>query len=289
MEGTKIRWANATWNVMTGCTEISPGCDLCYARVLTEKFRGKAFPVGFEPTYKPQKLDDPKRFLRKGGPQRVFVNSLSDVHHEAFTWDQIASVYDAMLATPEHDYLLLTKRPERMARFLLGDRAQRGNRGAPVTRTVEGEDARIWGPGHFESQGYLRLRSRTEVPANVWLGTTIESDRYTFRADWLRLIPVPVRFISAEPLLGPVPSLDLDGIAWVIGGGESGPGFRPMPHDWCRDLRDRCDEAGVAFYFKQSAAWRTEMGIELDGRRHEEYPYPHPATGEPRILGRYTD
>lgn len=282
MRETKIRWSDHTWNPMTGCTEISPGCTACYARIIAEKFRGNAFPNGFDPTYKPGKLAEPAKILRKFGPQRVFVNSMSDVHHEAFTWEQIASVYDTMLAVPEHDYLVLTKRPDRMAGFLLGTRARRNGRRAPLADHERRADL---GP----VSGWLPSRGLDDVPANIWVGTSIENDRYTYRADWLRIIPATVRFLSLEPLLGPVPSLDLDGIGWAIVGGESGPGYRPMDHAWARDIRDRCSTAGVAFFFKQSAAPRTEMGIELDGQLHEEYPLPHPRSGGERTLGRYVD
>src|SRR5690606_14659591 len=173
--------------------------------------------------------------------------SMSDVHHPDFTTDQIDQVVDAMERHNHHDYLVLTKRPQRMADYWL-DRLER--------------------------------RGQQRVPAHIWLGTSIESDRYTFRADHLRRIPVDVRFLSCEPLIGPLPSLDLTGLSWVIVGGESGNGtrnYRVMDHDWARDIRDRCAEAGVAFFFKQSSASRTEVGITLDGELHEEYPKPHPA------------
>jgi protein gp37 len=250
MKDTKIRWAGNTWNPMTGCSKVSPGCTHCYAETIAEKFRGTAFPNGFDPTYKPAKLNDPRRWRE---PTVVFVNSMSDIHHEAFSRDQVDSVYRTMLDVPRHQYLVLTKRPNRMAKFFLGGTDLLGQHTA----------------------GWLERNGLDSVPAHIWLGTTIEDDPYCRRADQLRRIPVPVRFISAEPLLGPLPSLNLDGIAWLIAGGESGPGFRPMPHDWARDLRDRCQAAGVAFYFKQSAAIRTEMGMDLDGRRYEEYPAPY--------------
>lgn len=258
MQGTKIRWSEHTWNVFTGCTKISPGCDHCYAETIAEKFRGSAFPNGFLPTYKPNKLDDPRKWR---DPARIFVNSMSDVHHPDFTRDQVDSVYDVMLDVDRHDYLVLTKRPNLMAAYMLGD------------------------------DGWLARRSLDAVPPQIWLGTTIELDEYVWRADHLRRIPATVRFLSCEPLLGPLPSLDLSGLSWVIAGGESGPGFRPMPHEWAADLRDRCDDAAVAFYFKQSAASRTEMGQELEGRRHEEYPLPHPADRDVSrvdVLGRWT-
>jgi protein gp37 len=244
---------------MTGCTRITEGCDRCYAEVLAERFRGPAFPRGFEPMFKPGKLGDVARVRQ---PVRWFVNSMSDVHHEAFTVEQIDAVYDAMAATDRHDYLVLTKRPQRMRSYLCG------------------------------RAGWLRRRGLERLPEQIWVGATIELDKYTFRAKHLRAIPALVRFLSCEPLLGPLPSLDLDGLAWVIAGGESGNGkqdYRPMELGWARDLRDRCEAESVAFYFKQSAAARTEQGITLDGRRHEEYPLAHPAGRLRRHVGIWTD
>lgn len=254
MEGTKIRWATDTWNPMSGCSEVSPGCDHCYARVIAEKFAGAAYPNGFAPTFKPKKLDEPKRLLRKNGPSIIFTNSMSDVFHKDFTDEQIDMVFDAMLEVPEHQYLMLTKRPQRMASYLNG--------GDPA-------------PGQARRPGYLARRDLTRVPPFVWLGTSIESDRYTWRANYLRKIPVAVRFLSIEPMLDAVPSLNLDGIGWVIVGGESGPGFRPMDHAWATEVRDLAMAAGAAFYFKQSSAWRTELGQLLNGtERWEQYPVP---------------
>lgn len=243
MEGTKIRWSEHTWNAFTGCTKISPGCDNCYAETIAEKFRGNAFPNGFLPTYKPNKIDEPRKWKQ---PARIFVNSMSDVHHPDFTTEQVDSVYDVMLDVPQHDYLVLTKRPNLMAAYLLGD------------------------------NGYLNRRGLDRLPEQIWVGTTIELNDYVWRADHLRRIPALVRFLSCEPLLGPLPDLNLDGIGWVITGGESGPGYRPLDHDWARDLRDRCGGQGIAFYHKQDSGIRTEMRPELDGRLHEEYPLPHP-------------
>lgn len=246
MEDTRIRWADVTWNVMTGCSHISPGCDHCYAEVLMlGRFRN-AFPHGFKPVLKPNKLDEPRKWKK---PSRVFVNSLSDIHHEDFTENEVDQVYDKMREYAQHDYLVLTKRPQRMAAFFLGP------------------------------AGYLARRGLDRVPGHIWLGTSIELDKYTFRANHLRRIPVDIRFISAEPLLGPLPSLDLTDIDWLIVGGESGNGsrnFRPMDHDWAIELRDMARAAGTAFFFKQSAAVRTEMGIELAGEVIEEWPAPPP-------------
>ena len=245
---------------MTGCTKITEGCDHCYAEVVAERFAGgPAFPDGFAPQFKPKKLTDPARAKE---PKRWFVNSMSDIHHEAFTTEQVDQVYDAMAATERHDYLVLTKRPQRMRAYLTG------------------------------RDGWLARRDLEVLPPQIWVGATIELDKYCFRANHLRAIPALVRFLSCEPLLGPLPRLDLDGLAWVIVGGESGNGsrnFRPMDHAWAVDLRDRCAQAGVAFYFKQSAAPVTEMGQLLEGRRHEEYPLAHPSRGKPRELGIYRD
>lgn len=247
MKGTKIRWADHSWNPFVGCSRVSPGCDHCYAETIATKFRGTAFPDGFDPVFKPHKLGD----VRKWAPARIFVNSMSDVGHEAFTGEQRDAVFDTMAQVAKHQYLVLTKRPKVLWQYLCGE------------------------------GGWLERRGLVEVPDHIWLGVSIENDRYTFRADWLRRIPVPVRFLSCEPLIGPLPSLDLDGIGWVIVGGESGPGYRPMDHQWARDLRDVTVEAGVAYYFKQSAAARTEMGIELDGELWEQYPRQHPAAASP--------
>lgn len=250
---------------MTGCTHVSEGCDHCYAETMILRFGPKStsFPVGFDPVFKPQKLTEPARWLRKSGPARIFVNSLSDVHHADFDEPQIDAVYDTMLNVADHDYLVLTKRPQAMRNYFCGP------------------------------AGWLARRKLDEVPANIWLGTSIELDKYcTLRTRHLTAIPAVVRFLSLEPLLGPLPSLDLTDIEWAIVGGESGPGYRPMETEWARDLRDYAEDCGVAFFYKQSAAPRTEMGMELDGERFEEYPLEHPAdrhrlNHQPQI-GRWT-
>ncbi len=186
MEGTKIRWTDNSWNVQTGCTKISPGCDHCYASTIANKFRGKAFPNGFDPTFKENKLGLPFKWK---APSRIFVSSMSDVFHRDFTDEQIDRIFDVMVRADWHQYQLLTKRPDRMVRYI---------------------------------KDWLGRQGLTEVPAHIWLGVTIESDQFVWRADRLRQIPVPIRFISAEPLLTALPSLDLTGISWIIVGGESG-------------------------------------------------------------------
>jgi len=260
VQNTKIRWTDHSWNNVTGCTKVSPGCDRCYAEEVTKRFPG-VFPNGFEPTFKPHKLNEP--FSWPGA--RVFVNSMSDAHHKDFTYHQIAASYEVMLLANHHHYQILTKRPERMKAFF----------------------AR-----------WLKEKGLDKVPDHIWIGTSIESDKYAYRADVLREIPAGVRFISAEPLIAPIPSLDLTDIHWLIVGGESGNGFRPMSHAWALELRDKARAAkradggdmtfppvefmgslvgtGTAFYFKQSSAFKTERGIELGGRTYEEYPQDRP-------------
>lgn len=252
MDKTKIRWCEHTWNPFTGCSKVSPGCDHCYAETIATSPRfAKNFPQGFEPTFKPHKVGEPRRWR---DPARVFTNSMSDFFHADFTDAQRDECFDVMLEVDRHHYLVLTKRPKAMHRYVMG---------------------------------WLERQGLDEVPGHIWLGASVESDRYVWRADWLRKIPALVRFLSCEPLLGPLPSLNLAGIGWVIVGGESGKDYRPMPHEWAVDLRDRCDEAGVAYFFKQSAAWRTEIGMELEGELIEEYPLPHPSARQPLVLGRY--
>ena len=247
MEKTAIRWCDSTWNFLTGCTHVSEECRMCYAEVIATSPRfANGFPNGFTPTFKAARLGQPASWRQ---PRRIFVNSMSDMHHQDFTRDQVDAGYDAMVATPRHQYLVLTKRPQRMADYFVGP------------------------------DGWLERRGLDAVPDHIWLGTSIGLDKYTFRADHLRRIPVGVRFLSCEPLLGPLPSLNLDGIAWVIVGGESGNGtrnFRKMDLDWARDLRDRCAAARVAFFYKQDSGVRTELRIELDGERIEQWPRPHP-------------
>lgn len=261
---TAIRWTSKTWNPVSGCIQITPGCDHCYAKQLAEQRRGTpAFPVGFDPVLKANRLHDPSHWKE---PAMIFVNSMSDLFlgtrevvkdredadaliKDGGPWywsrDYLDAVFDEMRANPRHVYQVLTKRPRLMLAFFVGSAI---------------------------SEGYLSRRGLQAVPDYIWPGTTIENDSFTWRANVLREIPARVRMISAEPLLTALPSLDLTGLGWVIVGGESGSGFRPMPHEWAADLRDRCLAAGVPYFFKQSAAYRTEMGQELEGERWEQYP-----------------
>jgi protein gp37 len=222
-----IEWTDKTWNPVTGCDRVSPGCDHCYAETIAKRFAGsKAFPQGFDLTLHPDRLDDPLKWRK---PARVFVNSMSDLFHPDIPDDFIGNVFNTMMQAEQHTFQVLTKRPQRMETFV-----------------------KMW---LGESWG--------QWIDNLWLGTSIESDRYVFRADYLRETPAAVRFLSLEPLLGPLPSLDLTGIDWVIVGGESGPKARPMELSWARDLRDRCVAAGTPFLFKQWGEWAPDTEYEI--------------------------
>jgi protein gp37 len=246
---SKIEWTGRTWNAVTGCDRTSPGCDNCYALTMAKRLKAmgsahyqndgdpRTSGPGFKVTCHDDALDIPRK-VRK--PTTWFVNSMSDLFHPDVPAEFIAAMWDTMATTPRHTYQILTKRPQRMAKFM-----------------------EYW-----------------PVLPNVWLGTSIESDRYTFRADYLRASPAAVRFLSLEPLLGPLPSLDLSEVDWVIVGGESGPNARPMNVDWARDLRDRCVAAGVPYFFKQFGnhdalgrnVGKHTAGRVLDGRTWDEMP-----------------
>lgn len=234
-----IEWTEATWNPITGCTKVSTGCDNCYAETFAERFRGV-------PGHPYEQGFDlrlwPSRLdqpLKWRRPRMIFVNSMSDLFHEDVPTAFIRAVLDVIEETPHHTYQLLTKRPGRMASVLAQLQAQ------PLS--------------------------------NLWVGTSIETDKYTWRARKLGATPAAVRFLSLEPLLGPLPSLDLTGIAWVIVGGESGPRHRPIDPDWVLEIRDRCATERVAFFFKQWGGFRPKSGgRELDGRTWDEMPALHP-------------
>lgn len=228
-----IEWTESTWNPVTGCSKVSPGCAHCYAETFAERWRGTPrhpYEQGFDLRLWPSRLEQPLTWKR---PRTIFVNSMSDVFHEDIPFDFIASIFDVMRRADWHVFQILTKRHERLAE-LAGDLP--------------------W-------------------PPNVWMGVTIENRRFVHRADVLREVPAAVRFISAEPLLGPLEGLDLTEIDWLIAGGESGPRHRPVKSDWLRDLRDRCAEEDVAFFFKQWGGIRPKSGgRSLDGRTWDEMP-----------------
>jgi protein gp37 len=230
-----IEWTEATWNPVTGCDKVSPGCAHCYAEAFAERWRGvpgHPYEQGFDLRLWPGRLDQPLRWRR---PRMIFVNSMSDLFHEAIPFEFVEQVFAAMGEAEQHTFQILTKRHERLAEL------------APLLP---------WHP-------------------NVWMGVSVENRRFVHRADYLREVPAAVRFISAEPLLGPLDGLDLDGIDWLIAGGESGPRHRPVRADWIRELRDRCLAQGVAFFFKQWGGIHPKVGgRELDQQEWSELPSP---------------
>lgn len=245
MNNTSIAWTHATWNPMSGCDRVSPGCDHCFAESIARRFAGsKAWPNGFALTLHPDRLDEPRR-MRK--PALVFVNSMSDLFHERVPADYIAQVFAVMADCPQHEFQILTKRARRMASLV-----PYGN----LRELVEAHAGR---------------RVPWPLP-NVWLGVSVESENYDFRTAALAATPAAVRFVSAEPLLEPALTANdaFDGIDWVIIGGESGPGARRMPPVAAASIVERCRAEGVAVFFKQTGSvlareWRmTGKGEDLD-------------------------
>jgi len=232
-DGSAIEWTEATWNPVTGCDKLSPGCDNCYAERLSRRLRAMGNPRyanGFAVTLHPDQLDLPLRWRE---PRVIFVNSMSDLFHARVPDAFVRRVFETMERAERHTFQVLTKRPKRLARLA---------------------DSLSW-------------------PANVWVGTSIESNDFLWRADYLREVPAAVRFLSCEPLLGPLPDLDLDRMDWVITGGESGPGARPILPKWVREIRDKCRVAGVPFFHKQWGGRTSKAGGRaLDGRIWDEMP-----------------
>jgi protein gp37 len=232
-----IEWTEATCNPVTGCTKISAGCDHCYAERFSERFRGTPghpFESGFDLTLRPERLDQPLRWRQ---PRMIFVNSMSDLFHKEIPQEFIAQVFDTMEHANWHTYQVLTKRSSLMRAFL----------------------RRRYGPGRG--------------PVHMWFGVSVEDGSKKSRIRHLQDAPAGVRFLSIEPLIGPMGKLDLTGIDWVIVGGESGPGARYMNPDWVRDIRDQCLANGVALFFKQWGGLRPKSGgRELDGRKWSQFP-----------------
>jgi protein gp37 len=238
---SKIEWTDHTWNPVTGCTKVSPGCKHCYAETLAERLQrmgAKGYENGFSVTLLPERLEAPRKRQK---PTIWFVNSMSDLFHPKVSFDFIDRILVTINATPQHRYQILTKRPERM-------------------------------------ELYFAKRS---APLNAWLGTSVEDRKYGVpRISILQRIETPVRFLSIEPLLEDVGDLDLGGISWVIVGGESGPRARPMKPEWARSVRDQCDAAGVPFFFKQWGSYgddgirrvKSANGRELDGFTYNYMP-----------------
>jgi protein gp37 len=232
-EHSSIEWTEATWNPVTGCTKVSPGCAHCYAETFAERFRGvpgHPYERGFDLQLRPERLEQPLTWAQ---PRMIFVNSMSDLFHEDIDLAYIREVFKVMRKANRHTFQILTKRSQRM----------------------------------------VDVASRLRWPDNIWMGVSVENQRWTRRVDDLRKVPAKVRFLSCEPLLGPL-KLYLDGIDWVIVGGESGPSARPMKPEWARDIRKQCADAGVAFFFKQWGAHneagervgKGKAGRQLDGR-----------------------
>lgn len=237
-DNSKIEWTDATWNPVRGCTKVSPGCKHCYAETFAERFRGvpgHPFEFGFDLRLVPEKLGDPFRWRT---PRMIFVNSMSDLFHEGIPDDYVAAVARVMTEANWHTYQVLTKRAARMADMLARD-----------------------------------LSFAAAAP-NVWWGVSVEDRQYGVpRLEHLRRAPAQVRFLSIEPLLEDVGRLDLRGISWVIVGGESGHGARPMSPAWVRSIRDQCRKARVPFFFKQWGGVRKhETGRLLDGHTYSAFP-----------------
>lgn len=276
---TKIEWTDATWNPVTGCTKVSPGCDHCYAETIANRFTGtKAYPRGFDVTLRPERLDQPLRWQR---PRRVFVNSMSDLFHKDVPDEYIARVFAVMALADQHTFQVLTKRPGRMRSLLSSD------------AFMQAVDSAI--PGVVAALRPPRVWYDTWPLPNVWLGTSVEDQRWAnVRVPQLLDTPATVRFLSCEPLLGPVDLVFTDtreqtywlsgrpgwgpeedrgdglvtqplvigpSIDWVIVGGESGPNARVMQLDWAESLRDQCTGAGIPFFFKQWGEWQPTTRI----------------------------
>lgn len=282
-----IEWTDATWNPTTGCDRISAGCDNCYALTLAKrlkrmgsaKYQTDGNPLtsgpGFGIAVHPDTLTEP---LKRKAPRTYFVNSMSDLFHAKVPHEFVVQVWTVMASAPQHKFQILTKRPERMARIITDlCECRRGH--APSIHFRSGMDWAVTphSPTYVPGTNPHVYRDMTWPLPNVWLGTSIESDQYVRRADRLRETPAAVRFISAEPLLGSLPSLDLTGIDWLIAGGESGPNARPVDAAWIRELRDQCAETGTAFFFKQWGGRTPKAnGRELDGRTWDEMPAQPP-------------
>ncbi|MGC9400635.1 MAG: DUF5131 family protein [Anaerolineae bacterium] len=233
-----IEWTEATWNPVTGCTKVSPGCKYCYAERMSRRLKAMGQPKyakGFELTVHPECLEQPLAWKK---PRMIFVNSMSDLFHKDVPLSFIQDVFCVMRQAAQHTFQVLTKRSQRL----------------------------------------LELNPRLDWPDNVWMGVSVENQDYTFRIEHLRKTAAHVKFLSLEPLLGPLPDLNLQNIDWVIVGGESGPGARPMDEAWVTDIRDQCQVSDTPFFFKQwGGIRRKEAGRELKGRTWNQMPRLAPA------------
>lgn len=241
-----IEWTESTWNPLTGCTKISDGCRHCYAERMALRLKA----MGQQNYSRGFEIAIHERLLDVPlswrRPQMVFVNSMSDLFHKDVPESFILKVFDVMSRASWHTFQVLTKRSRRL----------------------------------------LELDRLIDWPSNVWMGVSVEDQRYTFRVDDLRQVHAHVRFLSLEPLLGPLPGLNLQGIDWVIVGGESGPRARPMRREWAIDIRDQCLRSGVPFFFKQwGGAARKRAGRLLDGRTWDQLPVRQGSVSQPSLPG----
>jgi protein gp37 len=250
MSMSSIEWTSQSWNPTTGCDKISPGCKHCYAERMAKRLKAMGqtkYANGFDLTLHPQTLELPLHWKK---PQRIFVNSMSDLFHRDMPLDFIRQVFDTMNKAHWHQFQILTKRSARLREF------------APHLP---------WAP-------------------NIWMGVSVESPEYFCRIDDLRQVPAAVRFLSLEPLLEPMPGLELTGIHWVIVGGESGPGSRPMKEEWAQEILAMCSSASVPFFFKQWGGVRKhKAGRILNGRTYDAYPVAaqagtYPNTSEDGVI-----
>lgn len=236
MATSKIEWTESTWNPLTGCTKISPGCKHCYAERMAKRLQAmglEKYRNGFKLTLHPDVLEEPLQWTK---PQMIFVNSMSDLFHKDIPLEFIQQIFVVMRQAHWHTFQVLTKRAERL---------------------LELDSALVW-------------------PSNVWMGVSVENSDYIDRVHYLRQTHAQTKFLSCEPLLGALPNLPLKEIQWVIVGGESGPGARPIEREWVTDIRDQCLRASVPFFFKQWGGTRKKKaGRLLEGRTWDELPRSH--------------
>ncbi len=245
---TSIEWTDATWNPVTGCDKLSPGCLRCYAERFSERFRGvpgHPFEQGFDLRLRPERLEQPLAWKQ---PRRIFVNSMSDLFHKGVPDDFVDRVFDVMERSGHHVFQVLTKRSSRMATYT------------------------------------KRRYAARPAPQNVWLGVSVEDGLRKSRIAHLRRTEAAVLFLSVEPLIGRVGQVDLSGVDWVIVGGESGPGHRPMLAEWAHEVQEQCADQGVAFFFKQWGGIRPKAnGRLLGGREWNEFPAARTTMMEPAL------
>lgn len=274
---TGIEWADASWNPTTGCDQTSPGCDNCYALRQAKRLKlmgstryqrdgdPRTSGPGFGLSVHPDALDQPLRWTK---PRRIFVNSMSDLFHREVPDEFIAEVFAVMACAPQHTFQVLTKRPKRMQSLLGSDSFWLSVDLAILSRVRVKAWSTVW-----QDEGQCRPGAWL---SNVWLGVSVESDRYTYRVDHLRETPAAVRFVSAEPLLGALPSLDLTDVDWLVVGAESGPAARFMYVEWVHDLKEMAAAAGTKLFVKQLSSGNSRPVKDLagfpPGLRVREYP-----------------